>query len=73
MKQDKVDYWIFRNLLKVIIDSLIVLLNLLRPKEPVKPKPNKPNKPIIPLPEKPWFPWIRKHIDTVINTNSKKD
>jgi hypothetical protein len=63
--RDKIDDWFFKNLLKMIIDSLIVLLRLIRPPTEDKVKPNKPNKPIIPLPDKPMFPWLRKKIDNI--------
>lgn len=70
-KTDDIDSWFFKNLVKGIIDALIVLLNLLRPKDdkptttpPYVPKPN----PI--LPNKPWFPWLRKQIDTIISVNN---
>ena len=72
-KNDDIDSWFFKNLVKGIIDALIVLLNLLRPKDdkppqtPYVPKPN----PI--LPNKPWFPWIRRQIDTIVSVNNIKD
>lgn len=72
-KTDDIDSWFFRNLVKGIIDALILFLNLLRPKDnkpktpPYEPKPN----PF--LPNKPWFPWIRKQIDTIVNVNKVKN
>jgi hypothetical protein len=63
--RDKIDDWFFKNLLKMIIDSLIVLFRLIRPPTEDKVKPNKPSKPIIPLPDKPMFPWLRKKIDNI--------
>jgi hypothetical protein len=70
-KTDDIDSWFFKNLIKGIIDSLILLLNLLRPKDnkpsvPYEPKPN----PF--LPNKPWFPWIRKQIDNVVTEDNTK-
>lgn len=72
-KFDDIDSWFFKNLVKGIIDALIVLLNLLRPKDdkptpdiPYVPKPN----PI--LPDRPWFPWLRRQIDTIISVNNNK-
>lgn len=71
-KTDDIDNWFFKNLVKGIIDALILLLNLLRPK-PDKPQPApydpKPN-PF--LPNKPWFPWLRKQIDNIVSTNNVK-
>lgn len=63
--KDDIDNWFFNRLVKGIIDSLIVLLKLIRPddKKPL-PKPDDPS-PIIPLPDKPIFPWLRKHIDNI--------
>jgi hypothetical protein len=73
-KSDDIDSWFFKNLVKGIIDALIVLLNLLRPKDD-KPKPSQPYqpKPNPLLPNKPWFPWLRRQIDTVISVNNIKD
>jgi hypothetical protein len=71
-KTDDIDSWFFKNLIKGIIDSLILLLNLLRPRED-KPEPPYEPKPNPFLPNKPWFPWIRKQIDNIVTekTNSK--
>lgn len=72
-KTDDIDSWFFKNLVKGIIDALIVLLNLLRPKDdqpkspPYEPKPN----PF--LPKKPWFPWLRRQIDTIVSTDNIKE
>lgn len=64
-KIDDIDNWFFKNLVKGIIDALILLLNLLRPKDSKpKPKPDNPN-PYFPLPDKPIFPWLRKKIDNI--------
>lgn len=69
-KTDDIDSWFFTNLVKGIIDSLILLLSLLRPKDdkpktpPYDPKPNPY------LPTKPWFPWLRKQIDDIISVNT---
>lgn len=72
-KKDDIDGWFFKNLVKGIIDALIVLLNLLRPKDdkptPAPPYVPKPN-PI--LPDKPWFPWLRRQIDSIISVNNIK-
>lgn len=70
-KTDEIDSWFFKNLIKGIIDALIVLLNLLRPKDD-KPKPSTPYvpKPNPILPNKPWFPWLRRQIDTIISVNN---
>lgn len=70
-KSDDIDSWFFKNLVKGIIDALIVLLNLLRPKDD-KPTPSAPYvpKPSPLLPNKPWFPWLRKQIDTIISVNN---
>lgn len=69
-KIDDIDNWFFKNLVKGIIDALILLLNLLRPTED-KPKPDN-TKPYFPLPEKPLFPWIRKQIDKIIDPQQNK-
>lgn len=73
-KIDDIDNWFFKNLVKGIIDALIILLNLLRPKDdnpqpsqPYKPKPN----PF--LPNKPLFPWLRRQIDSIISVNNIND
>ena len=63
--KDNIDDWFLKNLIKTIIDSLIVLLRLIRPTPSGPIIPNTPNKPIIPLPNKPIFPWLRKKIDTI--------
>jgi len=70
-KSDNIDSWFFKNLVKGIIDALIVLLNLLRPKED-KPKPYEP-KPNPILPNKPLFPWLRKQIDSIITIKKRKN
>lgn len=73
MKKDDIDSWFFKNLVKGIIDSLILLLNLLRPKDDKpKPTPYKP-KPSPYLPQKPWFPWLRRQIDDMISVNTIKE
>lgn len=73
-KSDDIDSWFFKNLVKGIIDALIVLLNLLRPKDD-KLKPSQPYepKPSPFLPSKPLFPWLRRQIDNIVSvTNHKK-
>lgn len=71
--KDDIDSWFFKNLVKGIIDSLILLLNLLRPKDnKPKPPPYEP-KPNPYLPKKPWFPWLRKQIDDIISVNTIKE
>lgn len=71
-KADDIDSWFFKNLVKGIIDALIVLLNLLRPKDDKPQPPAYEPKPSPFLPNKPWFPWIRKQIDTIISVNKNK-
>lgn len=68
-KSDDIDSWFFKNLVKGIIDALIVLLNLLRPKEDKPSNPYEP-KPSPFLPNKPLFPWLRRQIDNIV---SKED
>ena len=70
-KKDNIDTWFFNNLLKMIIDSLITLLRLIRPNNNNPLVPDKPNKPIIPLPNKPIFPWLRKKIDNILDEETK--
>lgn len=69
--KDKIDNWLFDKLLKGIIDSIIVLLKLLRPDDIPSPKPDNPS-PIIPLPNKPIFPWLRKRIDNIIKEENNE-
>lgn len=71
-KNDDIDGWFFKNLVKGIIDALIVLLNLLRPKDD-KPTPSTPYipKPNPLLPNRPWFPWLRKQIDNIVSVNNQ--
>lgn len=67
-KTDHIDNWFFKNLVKYIIDALILLLKLLRPRErKPKPEPYEP-KPNPFLPDKPLFPWLRKQIDNIVKT-----
>jgi hypothetical protein len=70
-KTDDIDSWFFKNLVKGIIDALIVLLNLLRPKEDKPSLPNNP-RPFLPLPSKPIFPWLRTKIDNIFTEKNKK-
>lgn len=65
--KDDIDNWFFNKLIKSIIDSLILLLRLIRPNDK-KPKP----KPDNPIPDKPMFPWLRKQIDNIYNIFKEK-
>lgn len=58
--KDNIDHWVFKNLIKMIIDTLITLLRLIRPPATEKKKPSKP-----------MFPWLRNKVDKIINKPEK--
>ena len=69
MSKDNIDSWFFKNLIKMLIDSLITLLRLIRP--PSEPWIN-PNKPDNPKPRPPMFPWLRKKVDNIFHEENNE-